>query len=409
MDLSIFASPEAWISLVSLIFLEIVLGVDNLVFISITTNRLPEDKQHIGRKLGLAGALVMRILFLCFASFLVHMTAPLFTIDLGPYAHGFSVRDLVLLVGGGYLIYKGIAELRDTLKLTELKAEHCEEHKALHRIALPQAVGTIMVMDLVFSIDSVITAVGMADHLIIMIIAVMLAVFLMMIFIDPISNFINGHPEMKMLALTFIVAIGGLLVIDSAGFHTGIELLHMPLEKLIVYFAMVFCIVLELIQMRYNANFLAWRKDRWKNETAAQIDSVRAEMMEQMKREDARPQDADASGVSDARSERITPVIIGNNVVRHDAHGGRGRRVVQGADGDFRYGERCVRPTARDRRAGGRRPRIGRSVLRGPGREVALVGKGPAGPLSVRFDACSSMSDEGDSRRTVPYSTANRS
>ena len=165
MDLSIFASPEAWISLVSLIFLEIVLGVDNLVFISITTNRLPEDKQHIGRKLGLAGALVMRIIFLCFASFLVHMTAPLFTIDLGPYAHGFSVRDLVLLVGGGYLIYKGIAELRDTLKLTELKAEHCEEHKALHRIALPQAVGTIMVMDLVFSIDSVITAVGMADHL----------------------------------------------------------------------------------------------------------------------------------------------------------------------------------------------------------------------------------------------------
>ena len=202
--------------LVSLIFLEIVLGVDNLVFISITTNRLPEDKQHIGRKLGLAGALVMRIIFLCFASFLVHMTTPLFTIDLGPYAHGFSVRDLVLLVGGGYLIYKGIAELRDTLKLTELKAEHCEEHKALHRIALPQAVGTIMVMDLVFSIDSVITAVGMADHLIIMIIAVMLAVFLMMIFIDPISNFINGHPEMKMLALTFIVAIGGLLVIDSA-------------------------------------------------------------------------------------------------------------------------------------------------------------------------------------------------
>ena len=112
MDLSIFASPEAWISLVSLIFLEIVLGVDNLVFISITTNRLPEDKQHIGRKLGLAGALVMRIIFLCFASFLVHMTTPLFTIDLGPYAHGFSVRDLVLLVGGGYLIYKGIAELR---------------------------------------------------------------------------------------------------------------------------------------------------------------------------------------------------------------------------------------------------------------------------------------------------------
>ncbi len=407
MDLSIFATPEAWISLVTLIFLEIVLGVDNLVFISITTNRLPAEKQHIGRKLGLAGALVMRIIFLCFASYLVHMTTPLFTIDLGPYSHGFSVRDLVLLIGGGYLIYKGIAELIDMLKLTEVKAAHCEEHKALHMITLPQAVGTIMVMDLVFSIDSVITAVGMADHLIIMIIAVMLAVILMMItlpqavgtimvmdlvfsidsvitavgmadhliimiiavmlavilmmiFIDPISNFINGHPEMKMLALTFIVAIGALLVIDSAGFHTGIELLHMPLEKLMVYFAMVFSIVLELIQMRYNANFLAWRKDRWKEDTQTQIENVRAEMLEQLEeaekaialeliqmrynanflawrkdrwKEDTQTQienvraemleqleeaekaiaEDRAAGVT-PREERIQPVIIGNNV-----------------------------------------------------------------------------------------------
>lgn len=318
-DLSIFATPEAWISLITLIFLEIILGVDNLVFISITTNRLPEDKQHIGRKLGLAGALVMRIVFLCFASYLVHMTAPIFTVDLGAYSHGFSVRDLVLLIGGVYLIYKGIAELRDMLKLTEIKAEHCEEHKALHMITLPQAVGTIMVMDLVFSIDSVITAVGMADHLIIMIIAVMLAVFMMMIFIDPISNFINGHPEMKMLALTFIIAIGGLLVIDSAGFHTGIELLHMPLEKLIVYFAMVFCIVLELIQMRYNKNFLSWRKDRWKNETAAQIETVRSEMEERIASARAAAEAAaKADGSGNAKPapapERIQPVIIGNNV-----------------------------------------------------------------------------------------------
>ena len=280
MDLSIFATPEAWISLVTLIFLEIVLGVDNLVFISITTNRLPEEKQHIGRKLGLADALVMRILFLCFASYLVHMTAPLFTIDVGPYSHGFSIRDLVLLVGGAYLIYKGISELREMLKLTEVKAAHSEEHKALHLITLPQAVGTIMVMDLVFSIDSVITAVGMADHLIIMIIAVMLAVFLMMAFIDPISDFINGHPEMKMLALTFIVAIGALLVIDSAGFHTGIELLHMPLEKLMVYFAMVFCIVLEVVQMRYNKNLAAWQKECWKADPEAQMEKMRAEMLD---------------------------------------------------------------------------------------------------------------------------------
>ncbi len=277
MDLSIFATPEAWISLVTLFFLEIVLGVDNLVFISITTNRLPKEKQHIGRRLGLAGALVMRILFLSFASYLVHMTNALFTIDLGPYQHGFSVRDLVLFLGGAYLIYKGISELREMLKLTEVKAEHSEEHKAQHLISLPQAVGTIMVMDVVFSIDSVITAVGMADHLIVMIIAVMLAVFLMMAFIDLISDFINGHPEMKMLALTFIVAIGVLLVLDGAGFHTGVELLGMPMEKLMVYFAMVFCVVLELIQMRYNNILLAWRKQRWEEETVDRVEAVRAE------------------------------------------------------------------------------------------------------------------------------------
>lgn len=344
MDLSIFASPEAWISLVSLIFLEIVLGVDNLVFISITTNRLPPDKQHIGRKLGLAGALIMRVVFLCFASLLVHMTEPLFSVNLGAFAHGFSVRDLVLLIGGVYLAYKGISELVDTLRLTELKAEHCEEHKALHRISLPQAVGTIMVMDLVFSIDSVITAVGMADHLIIMIIAVMLAVFVMMAFIDPISDFINGHPEMKMLALTFIVAIGALLVIDSAGIHTGIELLHMPLEKLIVYFAMVFCIVLELIQMRYNANVLAWRKNRWKQETKAQIETVRAEMEKNL------IQDRADVGVGGARegaapTERITPVIIGNNVyVMMPMAGQDAASFKELMDGSIQAGEAFSKP-----------------------------------------------------------------
>ena len=261
MDLSIFATPEAWISLLTLIFLEIVLGVDNLVFISITTNRLPEDKRHIGRKLGLAGALVLRVLFLCFASYLVHMTTPLFTVDWGFFSHGFSVRDIVMLIGGAYLIYKGIRELIDVLALTEIKAETSEEHKARHLISLPQAVGTIMVMDLVFSIDSVITAVGLAEHLIIMILAVMIAVIIMMVFIDPISNFINAHPEMKILALVFICAIGVLLVLDSAGIHTSIEVLDMHMEKLMVYFAMIFAVALELIQMRFNSNLNRWKKE----------------------------------------------------------------------------------------------------------------------------------------------------
>lgn len=323
MDLSIFATPEAWISLISLIFLEVVLGVDNLVFISITTNRLPEDKQHIGRKLGLGGALVMRVVFLCFASYLVHMTDPIFTLDLGAYSHGFSVRDIVLLLGGGYLIYKGIIEIIDMLRLTELKAHHSEEGKSLHMIALPQAVMTIMAMDLVFSIDSVITAVGMTEHLIIMIIAVMLAVFVMMAFIDPISNFINKHPEMKMLALTFIVAIGVLIVIDAVGFHSGYEFFHMSLEKIIIYFAMLFCIVLELIQMRYNANFLAWRDQRWKNETKDQIERVREEANEKFRDElteiKSRLEQTAVSHADRAQEEAkdepsvFTPIFIGGD------------------------------------------------------------------------------------------------
>ena len=262
MDLSIFASPEAWISLVTLIFLEIVLGVDNIVFISITSARLPEDKQHIGRKLGLAGALAMRCLFLCFASWLVHMTTPLFTLDLGPFSHGFSVRDIVLLAGGAYLAYKGIDELRGMLALTEVKAATSEEHRARHLIGLPQAVGTIMVMDIVFSIDSVITAVGLSDHLVIMVLAVLIAVVMMMVFIDPISDFINKHAEMKVLALVFIVVIGALLVVESFGLDTHIELLGIPLEKLMVYFAMVFAVVLELVQMRYSANLAKYADEQ---------------------------------------------------------------------------------------------------------------------------------------------------
>lgn len=274
-DLSIFTTPEAWISLITLLFLEIVLGVDNLVFIAITTDRLPTEKQHLGRKIGLLGALIMRIIFLCFASFLVHMTTPLFTIpfiEIHGEPMGFSVRDLVLLAGGIYLIYKGIDEIRSVLNLTEEKEQHEPE---VHRsaITLPQAVITIMVMDLVFSIDSVITAVGLAQHLIIMILAVIIAVVLMMVFIDAISNFINQHTEIKILALVFIVMIGILLTLDGLGINSGIEILDMHLEKLMVYFAMVFSIILELIQMKYKKNYQMWvaRKNREIDSTKDQL------------------------------------------------------------------------------------------------------------------------------------------
>lgn len=313
-DFSIFLTPEAWVSLITLIFLEIVLGVDNLVFIAITTNRLPEEKQHIGRKLGLAGALIMRIIFLSFASILIHMTTPLFYIDVGSLSHGFSIRDLVLLLGGAYLIYKGIVELRDVLRLTEIKAERgSSEHKKIHQLGLGQAIVTIMIMDVVFSIDSVITAVGLAQHLIVMIIAVITAVIFMMVFIDAISDFINKHPEMKILALCFIVVIGILLVLDSVGISSGEEnhIVGMPFEKLMVYFAMVFAFILELIQMAFNKNYSTWRKSQWKEETAAQIDSVRKEMIDQIEVE---KKASEKAGVSERPSSGFTPVIIGSNV-----------------------------------------------------------------------------------------------
>jgi len=260
-DLSIFTTAEAWISLVTLTFLEIVLGVDNIVFISITTSRLAPEKQHIGRKLGLAGAMVMRILFLSVASYFVHLVNPLFVIDLGFWTHGVSVRDLVLFVGGVYLVYKGFSELRSTVKLEDFDDNAPDGVPNDKRIGLPRAVGTIMVMDIVFSIDSVITAVGLADHLIVMILAVMIAVFLMMIFIDPISDFINRNAEMKILALTFIAVIGVLLVLDSLGINSGIEVLDMHMEKLMVYFAMLFSVVIQLIQLRYKSNLTRYRKD----------------------------------------------------------------------------------------------------------------------------------------------------
>lgn len=314
MDFSIFTTPEAWISLITLIFLEIVLGVDNLVFIAITTDRLPEEQQHIGRKLGLAGALVMRILFLSFASFLVSMDAPIFTIDLGSYSHGISVRDLVLLAGGIYLVYKGISELRDVLNLTEVKAHSSKDHKKLHQIALPQAIFTIMIMDIVFSIDSVITAVGLADHLIIMIIAVMTAVILMMIFIDPISEFINRHVEMKILALCFIAVIGTLLVLDGLGIHSGVEMVGIAAEKLMVYFAMVFAFVLELIQMAYNKNYGIWRKAQWQKDTARQVKLVEEDMLKKVNAEKKRIKEEVLLTEDAIKESKITPVFVGNNI-----------------------------------------------------------------------------------------------
>lgn len=250
MDLSIFASPESWATLATLLFLELALGVDNLVFISITCERLPKDKQHLGRRLGLAGALATRIVLLLFASALVHMTAPLFTLSFGPLSHGFSVRDLVLLIGGGYLVYKGVSEIRQTsVDASEHQAPSAFPHKG---IGLAQAVVTIAAMDVVFSIDSVITAVGLADQLAIIVIAVIVAILLMMLFVDQISRFVTENPGIKMLALVFMTAIGVLLVSESIGLGTGVEIGSIDLEKAVVYVGLAAAMIVELAKIRFR-------------------------------------------------------------------------------------------------------------------------------------------------------------
>ena len=267
-DISVLFTPEALISLVTLIFLEILLGVDNIVFIVLTTSKLPANLQKLGRKLGLAGAMVMRIIFLSFASYLVHMVAPLFTIDIGFYNHGFAMRDLVLFIGGIYLIYKGISELHSIFSLKDLQDEGLEAGAAQKKtIGLAQAVGTIMVMDIVFSIDSVITAVGLANQLIIMILAVIIAIIVMMTFIDPISEFINAHVEMKILAVIFIATIGILLSLDGAGITTGMEVLDMSMEKLLVYFGMLFSLAIEMLLIWYRGKLDKYKASLNENKT----------------------------------------------------------------------------------------------------------------------------------------------
>lgn len=264
MDLAIYATSEAWISLLTLTFLEIVLGVDNLVFIAITTDRLPENKQHIGRRLGLLGALCMRIFLLCIISWIIHLSTPLFTLDwfiVHGHPYSMSWRDLVLIAGGVYLVYKGIVELREMLALKQQKADVGHEGAVVKKITLGQAIGTIMLMDMVFSLDSVITAAGLSGELVVMIPAVIVAVMIMIIFADPISNFINKHAQIKILALVFITTIGLLLVCEGFEITSGMEVLGMQLENLIVYFAMAFSLVLELIQMRYDRNLARFKQE----------------------------------------------------------------------------------------------------------------------------------------------------
>lgn len=230
-DLSIFASTDAWLALITLTVLEIVLGIDNIIFISILSGKLPAHQQKKARRVGLMLAMITRVLLLLSLSWIMSLSSELFSV----FSKGFSGRDLVLLLGGLFLLYKATTEIHNKLEGEE------EEEKKLKAPSYYGVLLQIMLLDIVFSLDSVITAVGMADHVIVMIIAVVLAVLIMLLAAESISQFVEKHPTVKMLALAFLVMIGVSLLIEGWGGH---------IDKGYIYFAMGFSILVEMLNLR---------------------------------------------------------------------------------------------------------------------------------------------------------------
>jgi predicted tellurium resistance membrane protein TerC len=226
------SSPEAWVALATLTVLEIVLGIDNIVFISILADRLPEHERGRARQLGLLLAMGTRILLLFSITLIMSLTAPLFRV----FGHAVSGRDLILILGGLFLLTKSTREIHHKL---EGEAEHTDTRRKA--VTFSGVLFQIALLDIVFSLDSVITAVGMADDLGVMVTAVVIAVLVMMVSAAPIGSFVSRHPTVKMLALSFLLLIGMSLVADGAGFH---------IPKGYIYFAMGFSVFVETLNLR---------------------------------------------------------------------------------------------------------------------------------------------------------------
>jgi predicted tellurium resistance membrane protein TerC len=229
--------PTAWVALLTLVVLEVVLGIDNLIFISILTNKLPADQQARARFLGISAALVMRLVLLATISFIVQLTTPLFTL----FDHGFSWRDLILIAGGLFLVWKATKEIHHTVD----PEDHKDALVGALQLSLGGAIFQILLLDLVFSIDSIITAVGMTDEIAIMYIAVIAAVTVMMLAANPLANFIARNPTIVMLALGFLLMIGMTLIADGMGYHV---------PRGYIYAAMGFSALVEALNMLARRN-----------------------------------------------------------------------------------------------------------------------------------------------------------
>ncbi len=233
--IELLTSPQAWIAFATLTLLELVLGIDNIIFISILVDKLPKAQREFARRIGLFMAMFMRIGLLLVLAWIVGLVEPLFTV----LEKTISGRDLILILGGLFLIWKSTGEIHQSLEGEEGAASSAV--KATFAAVIMQ----IMVIDLVFSLDSIITAVGMVDDVRIMIAAVIASVALMMIFAGPIGRFVSDHPTIKMLALAFLVVVGVVLVAEGFGYH---------LPKGFVYFAMAFSLAVELLNIRLRRN-----------------------------------------------------------------------------------------------------------------------------------------------------------
>jgi predicted tellurium resistance membrane protein TerC len=229
--MELLTDPQAWLAFATLTALEIVLGIDNIIFISILVGRLPKDQQARGRTIGLALAMLTRIALLLSITWVMGLSSKLFSV----VDRGVSGRDLILIAGGLFLLAKSTLEIHHSLEGEE------EQRSAAGRAAFGAVIIQIAIIDIVFSLDSVITAVGMADHVQVMIAAVVVAVVVMMFLAGPISDFVDRHPTIKVLALSFLILIGVALVGEGLGFH---------IPKGYIYFAMAFSVAVEMLNLQ---------------------------------------------------------------------------------------------------------------------------------------------------------------
>ncbi len=227
----LLSDPQIWLAFLTLTTLELVLGIDNIIFISILVDKLPPHQRETARKIGLFGAMFMRIGLLMILAWIVGLKATLFTV----FGQPFSGRDTVLLLGGLFLIWKSVGEIHESME-----GAH-ESQRNIVRASFVSIIVQIMLIDIVFSFDSIITAVGMVDQVAVMVAAVMTSVGLMMVFARPIGQFVSTHPTIKMLALSFLVAIGVVLIAESFGTH---------IPKGYIYSAMLFSVIVEMLNLR---------------------------------------------------------------------------------------------------------------------------------------------------------------